>query len=706
MVKRLWLTVMLIWLAVPLSYGKIAIYVSPTGDDSNNGTQQAPVKNISHAMTLANDAEGADSVEIRLSEGVFRLSEPVIIDHNTVAAGTHLTISGAGMGQTTVSGGTELPPFKVANDSLWYIDLRGTPFAISDIQHLFVNGHRATLARTPNHTKLMKDYTASQLLVDSVPVRNAKRNGLAIHTVKLPSEAVDALSNLSGPVEKTRITFLHAWDMTRRHIETFNREDSTLFVIGNPQKPWNHIDRDAQFYLENDMSFMDEPGEWFYDRGTAQLYYIPSAGEIPESSVATIPLLDELLIIKGSSERPVNNVTISDLTLAYTKYDISRRGYEPVQAAARMGATVCIGNASDIMLGNCEIAHTGNSAIWLENGSRDSRITHCYLHDLGIGGIKLGHIAKPEDEERDLIRNIVIDNNIIQSGGRVFPTGTGILLTHASDNTITHNDIADFYYSGISAGWTWGYAHSPSKRNTISHNHIHHLGRGVLSDMGGIYTLGPSEGTVISNNVIHHIYSYTYGGWGLYTDEGSSGIIIRNNLVYNCKSSGFHQHYGKDNVVTNNIFINQLRAQLEATLVEDHHSFTFDHNIIYYTGGKMYGIKWDSVNASIDHNAYWNAGAGKTMFNDRTFAEWKQATGHDRHSVIADPKFSDISANDFTIQNTGLMRRIGFKPFDYKSAGVYGDQQWRNLAKLSAGITAEFDSVVASYESELDNTTE
>jgi len=103
---------------------------------------------------------------------------------------------------------------------------------------------------------------------------------------------------------------------------------------------------------------------------------------------------------------------------------------------------------------------------------------------------------------------------------------------HAAGNIITHNHIHDLYYTGISAGWRWGYNESVARDNLIEKNHIHDIGQGWLSDMGGIYTLGVQPGTVLRGNLIHDVNKASYGGWAIYLDEGSSHIIVENNICY------------------------------------------------------------------------------------------------------------------------------------------------------------------------------
>jgi hypothetical protein len=670
------------------------IYVSPKGNDGNKGTLTSPLATLTGARNLLRRmrANGPlkEVVKVIVLAGNYYMKEPLILqpeDGGSDAAPVSFEASGGAA--PTFYGGIELGRFKQFNQKIWRTYVPEVVHYGWLFEQLYVNDQRATRAKTPN-----KGFYTIKDTLDQV-LNRGTANEIDVQKIALAGVPDQVIKQIE-PAELSRVVFnfYHKWNSSRRPAQ-FSKDNSSLYIVGRNVLKLNKLDSNSVFTIENFSKALDAPGEWFLaDDGF--LYYYPGANERIETARAIAPVIDRFIVIKGSEVKPVTNITFKNIAFKVTAYKMPAAGDDPRQAAAMQEAAVMIDNATDIKFENCEFAGTGTNAIWFRQHCLNSGVEHCYLHDLGAGGVKIGPVQAPPDSA-EVTRHIRVHNNIIRSGGRLFACAVGVTIFHAADNYLTHNEIADFYYSGISVGWVWGYANSFAKRNTIAYNHIHHLGWGLLSDMGGVYMLGPSEGTIVNNNVIHHIYSYTYGGWGLYTDEGSTGILLKNNLVYACKSAAFHQHYGTGNRITNNIFASQLRAQLEASRVETHPGFAFTHNIIYFTKGALASVKWNKVRFLTDSNCFWNPAVRNLFFNAVSFADW-QKSGKDEHSIISDPRFADPENLDFHLKEGSPALAIGFKPFDYTQAGVTGDPKWKRLAVFATDRAKEFDEIVTRQE--------
>ena len=202
--------------------------------------------------------------------------------------------------------------------------------------------------------------------------------------------------------------------------------------------------------------------------------------------------------------------------------------------------------------------------------------------------------------------------------------------------------------------------------------------------MGGVYTLGPSEGTSVSHNLIHDVTCFGYGGWGLYTDEGSTGITMEGNVTYATTDGGFHQHYGKDNVIRNNVFAFSEDYQVKRSRAEDHLSYTFEKNLVVFDRGDLLGGNWSGTPANFLHrdNVYWDYSARPVTFTEKklSLADW-QKKGQDVGSLIADPLFEDPAKHDFRLKAGSPALALGIKSIDVSAMGVHRDDPaWRRLA--------------------------
>jgi parallel beta-helix repeat protein len=573
-----------------------------------------------------------EPVTVLVRAGTYRLSETFTLG----AADSNVTYAAYPNEHPVISGGRVISGWRKSRGSIW------TAPATGDFHQFFVNGRRAQRARSPNYGFYRIDGPSSQ----NKPF-----------LLKYRDNEIHKSWETAGDVE---VIALLAWAEIRMPITQVDEATHTATLAGNPRPSNREVD--ARYWIENAPDALDMPGEWYLDKKAGQVSYWPVSGEDLTQSEIVAPVLQKLVQIDGA-----HDVTFRGLDFRHADWSIGPQGYADAQAATEAASAIEAVAADRLVVEKCSFSELGGYAVWLGRGSKHGRIAGNHIFDMGGGGIKIGEVVKRTGDADQNYDHMISDNEI-HNIGLVYPAAIGIWAAQSSHNTIAHNDIHDLFYTAISVGWTWGYAPNLCNHNIIEFNHLYNIGKGMLSDMGAIYTLGVQEGTVIRNNLIHDLTSFTYGGWGIYPDEGSSDLVIENNIVYRTKSAGFHQHYGANNMVRNNIFAFGGEYQIMRTRVEDHLSFTFDRNIIYFDSGLLLGSNWAGDQYRMNHNLYWDARGIPILPAGKSWETW-QSLGQDTDSLIADPMFADPASGNFKLSPRSPAWKMGWKAIDMSTVG-------------------------------------
>lgn len=526
------------------------IYISPDGNDQNNGTKNAPFATLERAKQAIR--KNSDKpVTIYLREGYYALQQSFTLSGHDISGDNHVLITAFPGEDIHLMGGRKINGFKPLDNQsetarkipakfhkyirqinlknqgihdFGEITTRGFGRAIQPAGlELFFNGKPMTMARWPN-----EKWARIKNVPESLEGKGFEYNG------NRPSKWRDSPD-----------VWLHGywkWDWSDSYvkvadIDTINKEILTEAPYSN--YPYTSGKR---YYAFNIPEELDTPGEWYLDRKTGILYFWPPSN--PDNAFIYVSLLRKPLV----QLKNTNHVTFRNITFEYT-----------------CGAGLEIIGGLDNLIKNCTLRNIGTVAISIgrlegnfgnliyqntlynadagtENGVKD-----CKIYATGEGGIILSG-----GDRKTLTpgKNFVINNDIYDCSRWVRTYRAGVYM-YGVGNIIAHNHIHDLPHTAV---FFMGNDH------LLEYNEVDHVCM-ETGDAGAFY-LGrdwTQRGSVIRYNYFHHLHGVEgQGGFtdvmGVYLDDWASGTTIFGNVFYKAGRS-IMIGGGRDNLVENNIII-------------------------------------------------------------------------------------------------------------------------------------------------------
>ena len=645
-------------------YSKAGLYVSATGDDSNNGSYDAPFQTLQKAQQVARLAVNrGEDITIFIEGGDYYNANLSFNEADSPKNGCTVTYRGYN-GIPRLYGGHKVTGWQKYNETIYCANI-GT-----DATNITENGEHATLARYPNDSYLVaKPYpeastgSKNAYMFDSLP---------QINDFSKLQTFVFAGDNTS-------------WFSSTVPVKSINYADKTVTLGGNAK---SNIGNGSRYFLQGAIELLDTPGEFFCKDGI--LYYYPKSSSIEDQTIVAsneAPLFSFV----GEQEK-VQGIALENLEL-----NLSGRDKD----------TVYLSNASHITINSCIITNSGNHGVYMDGYADNNRVENCEIKYAGHSGVQLagsyvGSQVSPDNVTR-IYKNHhnVITNNHIYSGGQFVGHGAGLQMIDSGNNTVTHNLIHDFPRYGIS--FKGGRPHSIIGRtvegvliteenyrdfihahdNLVQYNEIYDVNNDT-QDTGMIESWGAGENNIISKNYLHDSGVPFSFGFGIYLDDGSNGFTVEKNLIVNLQEDNTSGKLttplmikGIRNKVIGNVVVDNPNAEAmmstHAMAGEPNNSIESRHNIFYRSGDYVYKnvSPQDDRFTYSDENVFYKEN-GIYRVSDKqgiSFLEdWQREKGFDQRSVTVDPQF--MGEGDYRLKYSSPAYRLGITDIDYYNMGL------------------------------------
>lgn len=553
------------------------IWVATNGNDANEGTKASPLATVHMALRKARelrrlkDASVKGGIHIIIKDGTYYFDEPLFVrPEDSGTADSPTTIEADANAKPIFNGGIEIKNWKKTTTSInglkkgtvWVADAPEIAGELINYRQLWVNDVKAVRAKSTAGTTMERILSWDKETETCwIPFKDKSikfEPGMEMFIVQWWAIANLRIKNIEVKKDSARLSF--------------EKPESRVQSEHPWPAPWiSKNNGNSAFFLNNGLSMLNEAGEWYLDRKNRKIYYIPRAGENMASAKVTVPVLENLIQIKGTIDSPVHDVKFKGISFQYSNWlRPSQQGHVPLQAGmylldayklktpgtpnqaslenqawvGRPRAAVEVNFANNTIFESCSFEHLSSTGLDLHKGTNNNKVQGNLFKDIGGNGINLGvfseeafeaHLPLQLKDDREVCSNELIADNLITNVANEDWGCLGIAAGFVKNLTIEHNEISDVAYSGISMGWGWTHTENVMRNNKILANKIHHYAK-HLHDVAGIYTLSSQPDSRIEENYIDKVYNSPYAHdpflWlYLYTDEGSQGFTIKNNWI-------------------------------------------------------------------------------------------------------------------------------------------------------------------------------
>ena len=530
-------------------------YVSPAGNDvSGDGTLGNPWQTITKARDTirAFNSQNGD-INVYLRGGRYVITDTIAFTTADSGMNGYYITYRSYPGETAIiDGGKQVTGWTPVPGQPYWVASVPTSAGFADyFRQLYVNGVRAERARS--------DWIQGTAYVWT--------NGASFNY----STANTGLTNVYGiafALNSGLKNYSNVTDLRLLHIYHFKIDEfPVLSIITNSgwidvqlQQPYcqsrydyaaGYFDATGQWMMVNAFEELDEPGEWYLNRATHQVYYYPSSFEDMTTAVVYAPVVEALVTIGGdSTASKIQNLRFQGLTFEHGNWffprDFFLGGGEAqkllhqsasggVYYTTEVPGVILMTNAVGIQFLGNTIQHQGACGIHAFTGVQNTLIQGNIFYDLT--GAAVIHYHSYGGGE--VCSNTIVADNVIRDIGMDFMAGTCIDNLGAYGLQIVRNDMADCQYSGIHQGngFTALSDNNGQGAILIASNRLALALAGArydVEDGGGIYTAGvwPPNSYIVGND-IYDINQPNTNIWtfGLYQDTASYGLQWINNVM-------------------------------------------------------------------------------------------------------------------------------------------------------------------------------